>query len=71
MVNLYELWDGFEEYLKNFNGIGIDLKLAGNRMEICLICERYDSKLKQCKECSCFMPAKTILIAMKCPLDKW
>ena len=71
MANLYKLWDGFAEYLKHIDVLSIDLKLAENRMEICLICERYNDKLKQCKECNCFMPTKSIFKAAKCPLEKW
>ena len=71
MANLYKLWDGFAEYLKQIDVLSIDLKLAENRMEICFECERYNSKSKHCKECGCFMPAKSIFKAMKCPLGKW
>ena len=71
MANLYKLWDGFAEYLKHIRPHSIHLKLAENRMEICFECERYNSKLKYCKECGCFMPAKTIFKDVKCPLGKW
>ena len=47
------------------------LDLAEGRMTVCKECDRYNSKLKLCKECMCFMPAKTLWTGQICPLDKW
>tara|TARA_Y100000310_G_C20495772_1_gene721452 strand:- start:54 stop:305 length:252 start_codon:yes stop_codon:yes gene_type:complete len=47
------------------------LDLAEGRMTVCKECDRYNSKVKFCKECNCFMPAKTLWTGMVCPLDKW
>ena len=41
------------------------------RMDICKECDRYNSKVKSCKECGCFMPAKVLLKKSFCPLLKW
>jgi hypothetical protein len=45
-------------------------EVADSRYEICKTCERFNT-LKFCKECGCFMPAKTKLAYVKCPLGKW
>lgn len=41
------------------------------RMEICKGCDRFNSFLKICKECGCFMPGKTLMKGARCPQDKW
>ena len=45
--------------------------MAENRLEICKQCESYFEKIMLCKECHCFMPLKTLLPRVKCPLSKW
>lgn len=45
--------------------------VADSRLSICMDCDRFISLTKQCKECGCFMPAKTTLQAATCPLNKW
>lgn len=42
---------------------------AKERMEICKACPNL--KLNFCKECGCFMPAKTKLKWASCPIGKW
>jgi hypothetical protein len=46
---------------------------AVNKMKICIQCENFNKTTKQCKLCGCFMPAKVLIPAMKCPADppKW
>jgi hypothetical protein len=44
--------------------------IADARYETCKSCDRF-SALKFCKECGCFMPAKTKLFQVDCPLKKW
>ena len=46
-------------------------EIAKDRLEICNNCERYNAVTTQCKECLCFMSAKTLWPSAKCPLDKW
>ena len=40
------------------------------RLSICLKCPQL-TKTKRCKECGCFMVAKTKLREATCPLGKW
>ena len=42
---------------------------AIRRIEICRSCEHYVALF--CKQCGCFMPVKTRIRQVKCPLDKW
>ena len=46
-------------------------EVATARYDICLNCEELISLTKQCKQCGCFMAAKTRLLSAKCPLGKW
>ena len=41
------------------------------RYKICRSCERFNSTLKLCTECSCFMPMKCKLSEAECPDNKW
>jgi hypothetical protein len=41
------------------------------RFDICKSCSNLIKLTKQCKECGCFMLAKTKLLHSKCPLGKW
>jgi hypothetical protein len=41
------------------------------RYSICLDCPELMSLTKQCKQCGCFMAAKTKLKNATCPLSKW
>ncbi len=43
---------------------------ATHRFSICLECPQL-TKAKRCKECGCFMVAKTKLTDATCPLGKW
>ena len=62
----------FKINISNYNGpLEVLLDLAEGRMTVCKECDRYNSKVKFCKECNCFMPAKTLWTGMVCPLDKW
>ena len=44
--------------------------VAAERLKICEDCDRYTKK-KTCEICMCFMPLKTTMSNMACPLDKW
>ena len=46
-------------------------KLFKKRMHTCYDCESYNEKLKQCKECKCFLFLKAFLKNANCPLGKW
>jgi hypothetical protein len=41
------------------------------RFNICLECPEIINTTKQCKQCGCFMRAKTKLKNATCPLNKW
>jgi hypothetical protein len=44
--------------------------IAAERLAICEGCDRYTKK-KTCELCQCFMPLKTTMSNMRCPIDKW
>ena len=44
--------------------------VANARLKICESCDRYTSK-KTCEICQCFMPLKTTMANMTCPIDLW
>jgi hypothetical protein len=44
--------------------------ISESRYTMCKSCDSL-STLKFCKECGCFMPAKTKLFHADCPLKKW
>lgn len=46
-------------------------EIAEERLEICKECPALFKPTYQCKECGCFMTAKTKLKLAKCPLGKW
>ncbi len=37
------------------------------KMKICMECEHFNSTIRQCKLCGCFMPVKVLLPNMTCP----
>jgi hypothetical protein len=41
------------------------------RYDVCKGCPRLFKATRTCKECGCFMAAKTWLKQAECPLDKW
>lgn len=41
------------------------------RLDKCKSCEHFLKLTASCKECGCFMKAKTWLSSAKCPVDKW
>ena len=44
--------------------------VAADRLAICEGCDRYTGA-KICEICQCFMPLKTTMSNMRCPIDKW
>lgn len=59
-------WDLFN---KNVGRVPIEIETE--RMSICEDCDRLIKATKNCKECGCFMTAKTKLPNAECPLGKW
>jgi hypothetical protein len=45
--------------------------VSKQRMTVCKQCDSYMLGIRVCKECSCFMPIKTLLTDAVCPLGKW
>ena len=41
------------------------------RLEICSVCEKYDSEPKRCTVCGCFMLVKANIETSECPDGKW
>lgn len=48
-----------------------DTDIAAQRLDICLRCPRLNTTTNTCKECGCFVHAKTKLTRSSCPLKKW
>lgn len=42
-----------------------------HRYSVCKSCENFIHLTKQCKECFCFMPMKTMFKVATCPKGKW
>lgn len=47
-----------------------DDSVIEHRMSTCNSCEHF-TQLRRCKQCGCFMDAKTKLAIAKCPINKW
>lgn len=47
------------------------MELSSQRYSICESCPELIKLTKQCKQCGCFMAAKTKLQNATCPLGKW
>lgn len=45
--------------------------VAAERMAICEGCDRYRQDKRTCEICGCFMPLKTTMANMECPIQKW
>ena len=59
-------WDAI-----NPNTPKVTEEVANNRMAICRECPEFIKATSQCKQCGCFMNAKTKIEAATCPLSKW
>jgi hypothetical protein len=59
-------WDIFNKNIEKVTD-----RVQKERMSICLKCPRLIKSTRQCKECGCFMDAKTRLFEAECPLSKW
>ena len=68
-----ELIDSHAEYnfnVKEFVYNDKDDNVIKHRLATCTSCE-YFTQLRRCKQCGCFMDAKTKLVIAKCPVNKW
>ena len=48
-----------------------DSDVAAQRLTICLACPSLNQKTSTCRECGCFVYAKTKITHSNCPLKKW
>lgn len=48
-----------------------EAEVSSQRYEICKVCPELINLTKQCKQCGCFMVAKTKLEKATCPIGKW
>lgn len=49
----------------------IEKEIQAERYSICENCSEFKKTTRQCKVCSCFMPAKTLFNKSKCPKGYW
>ena len=49
----------------------VDEKTRQDRLSVCKECSEYVSRLRSCKQCGCYTPAKVTFLKSQCPLDKW
>ena len=56
---------------EELRGPDVTRDYARQRIAICMSCDRFSKYTKSCKECGCFMPAKTKLKGNSCPIGKW
>ena len=59
-------WDLFNEKIGR-----VPDRVEHDRMSECRKCIRFNSLTKICRECGCFMPAKTKLPNAFCPIGTW
>lgn len=41
------------------------------RLDICKSCVEYNSAMRTCRQCGCYMPAKAMFAAIACPINNW
>jgi hypothetical protein len=46
-------------------------KLSEKRMKECVVCPYHQKLTNTCKECGCFLPAKTRVPDAECPVLRW
>lgn len=46
-------------------------EVTQERLAICGVCEHFDKKQIECKECGCNLMVKAATIYDECPIDKW
>jgi hypothetical protein len=66
MINIIEGWS---KYLLNEFKITEPSLRAVKRLEVCNACENRERDI--CKECGCYIPAKTLVKNETCPKGKW
>ena len=49
----------------------VEKEIQAERYRICEECSEFRKITRQCKVCSCFMPAKTLFNKSRCPKNYW
>jgi len=52
-----------------FKTVSQEVKLE--RMAVCKQCESFQNSISTCKQCGCYMPAKSMFANSECPDKKW
>ena len=52
-----------------FKTVSEEVKLK--RLETCSTCEFFNKSMNLCKQCGCYMPAKSMFANSECPELKW
>jgi recombinational DNA repair protein RecR len=60
----------FKNWQRAYQTVFLTANEINDRMNTCKACDKFTEK-QFCKECGCFMPAKTTIRRFKCPLGKW
>jgi hypothetical protein len=63
-------WDLFKSK-DSPEGARVSEEVQKERYDICTQCPEFVKLTGQCKQCGCFMKAKTRLAGASCPLNKW
>ena len=59
-----------EDYIRE-EQIVYEKQSAADRYNTCKECDSFFKRIRVCKECLCYMPAKVMWNLATCPLDKW
>ena len=67
----YQTWNVRKFNLSEKKRIFVTKDILMKRFHLCNTCEKYNKKIKICRECLCFMPFKRKFVSTDCPLEKW
>ena len=67
----YQTWNVRKFNLSEKKRIFVTKDILMKRFHLCNTCEKYNKKIKICRECLCFMPFKRKFVSTGCPLEKW
>jgi hypothetical protein len=65
-----EMWKTGKNAAKGLPVI-VPTEVGFERISTCQSCDRLDKETFRCRECGCFMKAKSQLASASCPLNKW
>lgn len=63
----------FSSILNTFDTMNITTttSIKAERLQICQMCDMFESGIDRCKECGCFMQVKAAIKHARCPLNRW